>query len=83
MTLKTVIDEDEMDAMADEIARGIVAVAECAEPGIGRWKAFLAAFDHLPRDTEPEPAGASEPADYPAEAETADECAADLMRGEL
>jgi hypothetical protein len=87
MSLKTEITEDELDAMADAIARGIVAVAECAEPGAGRWKAFLAAFDHLPRDPQPadreHDAGASAPADYPASAELADECAADLMANEL
>jgi hypothetical protein len=83
MARKTEITGDELDAMADAIARGIVAVCECAEPGVGRWKAFLAAFDHLPRDTEPEPAGASSAAHYPASAETADQCHADLMANEL
>jgi hypothetical protein len=88
MARKTEIGEDELDAMADAIARGIVAVCECAEPGVGRWKAFLAAFDHLPRDPqpadrEPEPAGASAAAHYPASAETADQCHADLMANEL
>ena len=78
MGLRKIIDESEADAMAARLAAAIVALCEAQGTGADPAEVFLAAFDALPGQ-----AGASSAPDWPAEQETAGECAADLMRAEL